>query len=130
VSRCLGGLRSLPDISFDTAELRADDTLLLCSDGLWNALSEQRLATIPGYGDLQQTIDALSNEAEMASYPHSDNISVIALRWLSAASAQVTRPVARPMASATPADAKDRLQKAIDDIHRAMLEYAAEMKKS
>jgi serine/threonine protein phosphatase PrpC len=129
VSRCLGGLRALPDISFDQAELRADDTLLLCSDGLWSALPEQKLIGIPGYGNLQQAIDALSNEAEMASYPHGDNISVVALRWLWAASSQRPRPSARHSAGTAPVEAKDPVQQAIDDIHRAMLDYAAEMKK-
>ncbi len=130
VSRCLGGLRPLPDISFGAAELRADDTLLLCSDGLWNALPEQKLVAIPGYGNLQHSVDALSNEAELASYPHSDNISVVALRWLSAVSPQKPRHVTRPSGNGVQADTKDPLQQAIDDIHRAMLDYAAEMKKS
>jgi len=130
VSRCLGGLRPLPDISFGQAELRADDTLLLCSDGLWNALPEQKLVGIPGYGNLQHSIDALSNEAELASYPHSDNISLVALRWLSATSPQKRRYGTRPSCNAAQADDKDPLQQAIDDIHRAMLDYAAEMKKS
>ena len=130
VSRCLGGLRPLPDISFGQAELRADDTLLLCSDGLWNALPEQKLVGIPGYGNLQHSVDALSNEAELASYPHSDNISLVALRWLSATSPQKRRHGTRPSCNPAQADDKDPLQQAIDDIHRAMLDYAAEMKKS
>ena len=130
VSRCLGGVRPLPEISFGAAELRADDTLLLCSDGLWNALPEQKLVAIPGYGNLQHSVDTLSNEAELASYPHSDNISVVALRWLTATNPHKPRHVTRPSGNAPQADAKDPLQQAIDDIHRAMLDYAAEMKKS
>jgi serine/threonine protein phosphatase PrpC len=130
VSRCLGGLRPLPDITFGQAELKADDTLLLCSDGLWNALPEQKVTAIPAYGNLQHSVDALSNEAEMASYPRSDNISAVALRWLSAANPQKPRQGAQPSCNAAQADDKDPLQQAIDDIHRAMLDYAAEMKKS
>ena len=130
VSRCLGGLRPLPAISFGAAELRADDTLLLCSDGLWNAMPEEKLVAIPGYGDLQHSVDALSNEAELATYPRSDNISAVALRWLSATSPQKPRRSASPSSNAAQAESKDPLQQAIDDIHRAMLDYAAEMKKS
>ena len=129
VSRCIGGLHTLPAVSFGQAELRADDTLLLCSDGLWNALPEKKLVDIPGYGNLQHTIDTLSNEAEMASYPHSDNISVVALRWLSAGSPRRPRAQPRPADPPHRARDKDSLQQAIDDIHRAMLDYAAEMKK-
>ena len=40
------------------------------------------------------------------------------------------RRAARPSGNAPQAEAKDPLQQAIDDIHRAMLDYAAEMKKS
>ena len=130
VSRCIGGLRALPSVSFGQAELRADDTLLLCSDGLWNALPEQKLVTIRGYGNLQHTVDALSTEAEMASYPHSDNISVVALRWLSASSPHKPKPPTRTPDTVGRSQSKDPLQQAIDEIHRAMLDYAAEIKKS
>jgi len=130
VSRCLGGLHTLPSVSFGQAGLRADDTLLLCSDGLWSALPDQKLIKIPGYGNLQHTVDALSNEAELASYPHSDNISVVALRWLSASNPQTTKARTTTADPGPRTQNKDSLQQAIDDIHRAMLDYAAEMKKS
>jgi serine/threonine protein phosphatase PrpC len=130
VSRCLGGLRALPELGFGHAELRADDTVLLCSDGLWSALPEHKLLGIRGYGDLQQVIDILANEAEMASYPHSDNISLVALRWLSASRRPKRGPDPRPCAPRPEAKPSDPVQQAIDDIHRAMLEYAAEIKKT
>ena len=130
VSRCLGGMPPFPRPSFDHAELRADDTLLLCSDGLWSALPEKKLLEIRGYTSLDQTIDTLANEAEMASYPHSDNISVVGLRWLSADKPQSQmRPRTCPPSQRARHDGKDPLQQAVDDIHRAILDYAAEMKK-
>jgi len=133
VSRCLGGGLKLPKISFDQATLQADDMLLLCSDGLWSALPEQKLAELPTEGDLEHTVNLLTDEAELASYPHSDNISVVCLRWLSAGAQTRTDPAAAVLAeteAALSSDAdQDPLQEAINDIHRAMLEYAAEMKK-
>ncbi|HHH44130.1 MAG TPA: serine/threonine-protein phosphatase [Gammaproteobacteria bacterium] len=132
VSRCLGGALKLPKISFDHAQLQTDDILLLCSDGLWSALPEQRLVELSGAGDLERNANLLTDEAELASYPRSDNISLVCLRWLSGGQAPSAQSAATPPPASKPPPAdeeQDELQQAIDDIHRAMLEYAAEMKK-
>ena len=133
VSRCLGGGLKLPKVSFDQATLQENDMLLLCSDGLWSALPEHRLAELPADGDLEHTVNLLTDEAELASYPHSDNISLVCLRWLSAGMQTQADPAAAILAetaAALPANQEnDPLQEAINDIHRAMLEYASEMKK-
>ena len=133
VSRCLGGKPMLPKISFDQAQLKPDDILLLCSDGFWSALPESRLASFPAYGDFEASINRVTDEAEADSYPHSDNISLVGMRWLSADTAQKTpasAPAPEPRATTSPPDSEpDPVKKAIDDIHRAMLEYSSEMKK-
>ncbi len=131
VSRCLGGSLRIPEISIDHAQLRPNDTLVLCSDGLWSALPEQRMLDLPISGDLQSAINALSEEAERVSYPQSDNITLVGLRWLSAAAAQCSEPgMDFQRQSKNPqAKTKDPLELAIDDIHRAILDYAREMKK-
>ena len=131
VSRCLGGAPKLPKISFDQAKLQADDILLLCSDGLWSALPESRLASLPANGDLEAAVNRLTDEAEAESYPNSDNISLVGMRWLSAGAAQkIPASTPRPESSpAAPQTESDPVQQAIDDIHRAMLEYSSEMKK-
>ena len=134
VSRCLGGSPRFPDISFDQMTLCTEDTLLLCSDGLWSAVSETQLVAMTGYGELEQSLNRLADEAETASYPNSDNISGVAMRWLEA---RTTQPTAEPTdreANSTAPKAekpgeKDQLEEAIENIHRAMLEYASEMKK-
>lgn len=134
VSRCLGGAPKLPKISFDQATLKPDDILLLCSDGLWSALPENRLAHIPVYADLEQSVHLLTDEADLASYPHSDNISLVGLRWLAKEAGDNAPPP--PPRTPKPEPEKpaedpptDPVQQAIDDIHRAMLDYASEMKK-
>ena len=132
VSRCLGGGLKLPKISLDQARLETDDVLLLCSDGLWSALPERRLIELSTYGDLERDINLLTDEADLASYPHSDNISVVCLRWLTAGKPQAVETVsaAAPASEPVPAgEDRDDLQQAIDDIHRALLDYASEMKK-
>jgi serine/threonine protein phosphatase PrpC len=131
VSRCLGGALRLPKISFDHAELQPGDTLLLCSDGLWSALPEQTLLDVPASGDLEFAVNELTDKAEKTSYPHSDNISLVGLRWLSAGESKTfdTDSSAEQHSEAAPVEEKDPLQQAIDDIHRAILDYAPEMKK-
>jgi len=134
VSRCLGGSPRFPDISLDQATLCTGDTLLLCSDGLWSAVSEAQLVGMTGYGELEQSLNRLADEAETASYPNSDNISGVAMRWLEARTAQPTAEPTDSEADSTTPKAekpgeKDQLEEAIENIHRAMLEYASEMKK-
>ena len=129
VSRCLGGTPVLPKISFGQARLEAGDTLLLCSDGLWSALTEQRLCDLPADGQqLEQRINQLTDEADVATYPHSDNITLVGLRWQASPAAEVAAGTAGPGSAADRAPA-DPLDQAIEEIHRAMREYAGEMKK-
>ncbi len=129
VSRCLGGTLTLPKISFGQADLEAGDTLLLCSDGLWSALTEQRLCDLPTDGQqLEKRINQLTDEANVATYPHSDNITLVGLRW------QASPAVETATSPDTPAGAAERLsadplEQAIEEIHRAMREYSGEMKK-
>ncbi len=131
VSRCLGGGLKLSKISFGQAQLNTDDILLLCSDGLWSALPEQRLTELSVFDDLERSANLLTDEADLATYPHSDNISLVCLHWLSAGDlpAAETVTLSIPDTEYAPAKDCDDLQQAIDDIHRAMLEYASEMKK-
>jgi serine/threonine protein phosphatase PrpC len=132
VSRCLGGSPRFPEISFDQETLNAEDILLLCSDGLWSAVPEPRLVDTRFSSNLEQELNLLAEEAESASYPNSDNISAVVLRWLVAD----TSLAATDQGDTEPGNAaqestreKNQLEQAIEDIHRAMLEYASEMKK-
>lgn len=129
VSRCLGGRPTACSCSLDHARLEPDDMLLLCSDGLWSALPERTLSATAPRQDLDGVLEELCDEAERASYPHSDNLSAVALHWISAMERQAPpnhRPASR---HASRQQEKDPLQRAIDDINRAILEYAAEIRK-
>lgn len=136
INRCLGGSPVLPKASFGDTILESGDTLLLCSDGLWSALSEDRLCDLPeGENQLEQCTDQLTDAAQAATYPHSDNVTLVALRWLGGSEADAplarraargTRRNPRPAPQSAPEDA---VQSAIDEIRRAVLEYADEMKK-
>jgi serine/threonine protein phosphatase PrpC len=71
-----------PDLEVDTPpplELVAGDQLLLCSDGLTDAIDDARIAEILGAGlDGQTTCQALIDAANAAGGP--DNITVVLLR--------------------------------------------------
>jgi serine/threonine protein phosphatase PrpC len=134
VSRCLGGEPALPKTSFGNALLEHADTLLLCSDGLWSALDEQRLCDLPAESDtFESRINQLTDEADVATYPRSDNISLAGLHWLAEQPEPQPEAPAGDAAGSPPdtpaADPADPLQQAIEDIHRAMLDYGDEMKK-
>lgn len=131
VSRCLGGDPALPKTTFGESHLQHADTLLLCSDGLWSALDQQRLCDLPAdAGQLEQRLNQLADEADVATYPHSDNISLVGLRWLT--EQPESAPDVAVSATDAPATAEDvpldPLQQAIEDIERAVREYASEMK--
>lgn len=84
VTRCVGYQKHppVPTIS-DEIPLEKYDMLLLCSDGLWGPLTEDDLAGTLSQNTLAQAVERVAYQAEFRSYPGADNISVIALRWIS-----------------------------------------------
>jgi protein phosphatase len=70
------------DPSFVALELRPDDWLLLCSDGLWNMVEDAQILEILNTANPnpQQAVDALVSAANEAG--GKDNISVIAIKLL------------------------------------------------
>ncbi len=94
VTRCLGGLDRPPGVSFGVPlSLQEGDTLLLCTDGLWNQIRQDELIRLLSEHDLGAGLQRAAHVA--ASRPRSDNITAIALRW---------GPPAAPPAERTTAD--------------------------
>lgn len=82
VTRSLGGEPRAPVAELsEITGLQTGDTLLLCSDGLWSALPEDRLARLATATDLQQATTQITLAAEQASMPASDNITLVVLRF-------------------------------------------------
>lgn len=82
ITRCIGCGVTLPEPSFSRQTvLEPEDILLLCTDGLWGALIESQLGDALCSSRLDTDLNALAQHAESESYPKSDNISAIALRW-------------------------------------------------
>ncbi len=84
VECCLGGDRSLPEMSISRRRaLCPGDVLLVCTDGVWANLSEADIAacTRAGAPPLEDEVSGLAHRAVTASAPHSDNTTLVALRW-------------------------------------------------
>lgn len=83
LTRCVGSeqLEPKPTFSLPTP-LQSGDVLLLCSDGLWGPLDDTRFGeALLNPVDLSIALDQLADQAENISYPQTDNISAVALRW-------------------------------------------------
>ncbi len=85
VECCIGGDAPVPDMSITGKKLlRAGDTLLACTDGLWSGLTDEDMAQIgtPGEDNLAGNLKQLSLQALTTNAPYSDNTTGTALRWL------------------------------------------------
>ena len=78
---CLGGPVS-PEIEFSRkTPLKRGDILLLCSDGLWGEVSGEQMAIALKGANLVHTMPMLLSQAEAKGGKHTDNLSVVAVRW-------------------------------------------------
>ncbi|WP_455198729.1 PP2C family protein-serine/threonine phosphatase [Kaarinaea lacus] len=84
VTRCIGfqHLPPIPAVS-EGADLKAGDTLLLCSDGLWGPLSDDVIGSTIFDNTMEQAVETLAYQAEFKAYPNSDNISLVSFQWIS-----------------------------------------------
>jgi serine/threonine protein phosphatase PrpC len=80
--RCLGSINSEPSIALgEETPLQRGDTLLLCSDGLWQAFTPEALTAYLRAAALEEGIDALVLSAVQRMNKASDNVSAVCLRW-------------------------------------------------
>ncbi|MCK4586182.1 MAG: serine/threonine-protein phosphatase [Gammaproteobacteria bacterium] len=84
VTRCVGFQQHppVPTIS-DKIPLEKYDMFVLCSDGLWGPLNNETIVETLTKNTITQGVEELAELAETKAYPDSDNISVIAFRWVS-----------------------------------------------
>lgn len=97
LTRCLGGLPQPPTTTYGSpVPLQPFDSVLLCSDGLWNQVSSKTLAAAfaPHDEPLETRLPKLVGQA--AEAPNSDNVTAVALTWLA--------PAANPGAGSIPAN--------------------------
>lgn len=58
------------------------DTLMLCSDGLWASLPEQDIVTELSQNPAEKAVPNLVDQALLQAGARSDNVSCLALNWL------------------------------------------------
>lgn len=83
VERCIGGDPYAVEATLDTRPLSSGDVVLACSDGFWSGLSDTELAAALGSdAPLDTTLNELAEFAIDERAPHSDNVTVAALRFV------------------------------------------------
>ncbi|MBI3898790.1 MAG: serine/threonine-protein phosphatase [Gammaproteobacteria bacterium] len=79
--RSLGGNED-PRISLgEETPLHTDDMLLLCSDGLWEALTAEQILVHLEAPKLEDGVEEMLFDAEKRMGHHCDNVTVACLRW-------------------------------------------------
>jgi len=79
--KAVGGSHA-PSVSLgEETVLQRNDTLLLCTDGLWEALSADELYSFLKYSTLDEAIEEMLLAAEHRMKQRADNLSAICLRW-------------------------------------------------
>lgn len=129
ITQCLGCRNELPSISFSNCvTLKRKDIVLLCSDGLWGPLDDAQLGTLlESSNNLDTALNELAERAERNSYPQSDNISALALRFISNDGEQAIYD--ENDHSQRVNGRKDSLEDAIASIEEVIREYEGEIEK-
>ncbi len=125
VTQCLGLKDAQPKIALSKrTQLQTGDIIMLCSDGLWEPLSEAQMGVLLMERKLDNALDRMAEIAEEQSYPQSDNISALALR---VTSLEAHRSGTLPQSSANIPAPTDSLASAIEEIEKALDQYRHEM---
>lgn len=79
--RCIGGTRR-PVVTLGAeTHLSTDDTILLCSDGVWRAFKEKRLAKAIADDSIEDSLDLLMSHARRFFRNDCDNMTALMFRW-------------------------------------------------
>jgi serine/threonine protein phosphatase PrpC len=119
LTRCVGGnaVKTHEPTLGEPFPLESGDILLLCSDGLWSSVSDDELAVHFGESaPLAVLADQIAGKAESNSYPKSDNVSLVTMRWISASDNARESEAAAP----TAATADPLVDNVINEIDEAL----------
>lgn len=129
ITQCLGCRATPPEVSLsNSVTLRENDIVLLCSDGLWGPLDDAQMGAMMSEGEvLDDLLNNMAERSERLSYPRSDNISGLALRFISN---EVSEPVQQSEEDTSAANsAGDELESAIAQIEEVIREYEKEIER-
>ena len=81
IFNCIGAT-ARPQVEFSKATpLRRDDTLILCTDGLWGPLTGRLITAALMRSDIMNAVPGLLDLAELRAGADCDNLSVVAMTW-------------------------------------------------
>ncbi|MBE0510438.1 MAG: protein phosphatase 2C domain-containing protein [Chromatiales bacterium] len=128
ITQCLGARHDKPEVSISKpVSLKPEDIILICSDGLWGPLDDAVMGRmLLADNALEDSLDKMAESAEHNSYPHSDNISAMALRFIASGTALL--PGQSKQQARTVAAGGDQLESAIAQIEQVLKEYEKEFK--
>jgi PPM family protein phosphatase len=81
ILQCLGGYQVPRPDPVERARLSRDDLVLLCSDGLWGALTHRQILHALLTRPLREALGDLAVLAEQRAGPQCDNVTVLAMNW-------------------------------------------------
>lgn len=138
VYSCLGG-DVPPKITLsDRQELIEGDTVLLCTDGVWGALTDEQIKHMLNGPSISDNVTMLLDEAEAISQERGDNMSAIGLQWGDKLHSQlavstITMPMGATTTIMNPITRPDNpanLDLSDDDIERTIAEIQEALRKT
>ncbi len=138
VYSCLGG-DVPPKITLsDRQELLEGDTVLLCTDGVWGAITDEQIKHLLNGPSISDNVTLLLDEAEEISKEQGDNMSAIGLQWGDKLHSQLAvSTITMPMGSTTTImnpitrpNNPENLDLSDDDIERTIAEIQQALRKT
>lgn len=101
IYNCLGG-EIPPKVELSQRfDLLEGDTIMLCSDGVWSLVGDEKMAEVLSNDTVNTSVTALLDLAESRSDAKSDNMSAIAFNWGGIVSKRSVSTASMPLDSVT-----------------------------
>jgi protein phosphatase len=99
IFNCVGAFVS-PNVEIaHKVALRPGDTILMCTDGLWGALSDRQIADAFNRATVMRAVPDLMNRALAEAGPEPDNCTAIAMSWAGSESMDMIPPTESPVST-------------------------------
>jgi protein phosphatase len=99
IYNCVGAYLA-PTVEISPAmALHSGDVVLLCSDGLWGALQDRKIADIFSDRTVMRAVPDLVSEALEAAGPDADNCTAVAMAWAGAEAVDMVPPSDAPVST-------------------------------